>query len=350
MTQAICFRNKFGYCKYCEKCRFRHNNEKCQDSECLVYNCEKRHPRNCKHFRQYGYCKFTTFCKFEHKKQLHIAENSEKIDKLEKKFQTIQISNAQDPNSNEDLAKIKSLEEIVNNLEKNIKEKDGVIDALSERLRDLEDKFTNIYIKEVNSKFTEIDKKLKIIEETTDNILFKCKECNFSSTTEKGLNIHIKRIHELQTDVIPYPKKCEVCEKDVKSKKEMKIHMKTHSYIRPHFKCEECDFICERELTMEVHIGKVHDESFECGLCSFTANSEENLAMHLITCEIYICAGCDKRELCEKRFKTISELKTHYTSDKILFKEFDKVIHAKVGRIYDSEVKETKYFKEDFFP
>ena len=130
----------------------------------------------------------------------------------------------------------------------------------------------------------------------------------------------------------------------------MKIHIKTHSYIRPQFKCEECEFICERELTMEVHIGKVHDENFECGLCSFIANSEENLEMHLVTCEIYICDRCDKRELCERRFKTISELKTHYTSDKILFKEFDKVIHAKVGRICDSEVKETKYFKEDFFP
>ena len=46
----------------------------------------------------------------------------------------------------------------------------------------------------------------------------------------------------------------------------------------------------------------------------------------------------------------MSEPKIHYTSDKIVFKEFDKVIHAKVGRICDSEVKETKYFKEDFFP
>jgi len=31
------------------------------------------------------------------------------------------------------------------------------------------------------------------------------------------------------------------------------------------------------------------------------------------------------------RFKTTSELKTHYTSEKIVFKEFDKVIHAKVS-------------------
>ena len=168
MTQKICFRNKFGYCKYCEKCRFRHEDEQCEDSECEVYNCEKRHPRNCKHFRQYGYCKFTTFCKFKHIKQLHIAENSEKIDKLEKKLETLHIPKENKRNE-EDLVKIKSLEEVVNNL----KEKDSIIDALSEKCKALENKFTNFYVKEVTDKFAEIDKKLKVIEKTTEKINFK---------------------------------------------------------------------------------------------------------------------------------------------------------------------------------
>ena len=66
-----------------EKCRFRHNDEKCQDS----------------------------------KKQIHIAENSDKIDKLEKKLQSIENPKAKDKNREEDLTKIKSLEEIVHKLE-----------------------------------------------------------------------------------------------------------------------------------------------------------------------------------------------------------------------------------------
>ena len=124
----------------------------------------------------------------------------------------------------------------------------------------------------------------------------------------------------------------------------MKTHMKTHSYIRSQFKCEECEYICEKQLTMEVHVGKYHDTNFECGLCGFAANSEENLSMHLVTCEIYTC------NICEKRFNTISEIKSHYKNDKILIKQYDKVTHAKVGRNSDSVVKETKHFKEDFFP
>ena len=147
----------------------------------------------------------------------------------------------------------------------------------------------------------------------------------------------------VQSDSTLYPKKCEVCEKEMNNKQEMQRHLKTHSYKRAQFKCEECEFICERELTMEVHLGKFHDNNFECGLCGFLANSEDNLNMHLVTCEIYIC------DRCHKRFKTISELKSHYTSDKIVYEKFDKVLHAKVGRKEDSEVKENKYFKEDFF-
>ena len=171
MTQRICFRNKFGYCKYCEKCRFRHNNDKCEDSECVIYNCEKRHPKNCKHFTRYGYCKFTTFCKFEHRKQVHIAENSKEMDKLEKKLQTIQIPNE----NNDNLAKRNDLEEIIHQLETNIEDKDGIIAILKERLDALENKFTEFYVKEVNDKFTEIDTKFKSIEKTAEKIIFKCK-------------------------------------------------------------------------------------------------------------------------------------------------------------------------------
>ena len=95
----ICFINKFGYCKHCEKCRFRHNDEKCQDS----------------------------------KKQIHIAENSDKIDKLEKKLQSIENPKAKDKNREEDLAKLKVLKRLYISL--SIKEKDCVIDAMSNRIK-----------------------------------------------------------------------------------------------------------------------------------------------------------------------------------------------------------------------
>ena len=62
------------------------------------------------------------------------------------------------------------------------------------------------------------------------------------------------------------------------------FHMKTHSYKRAEFKCEECEFCGETELTMEIHLGKMPQENFECGLCGFEAIDLEKLELHLFTC------------------------------------------------------------------
>ena len=43
MKEQICRYNKFGYCKYGDKCHFRHINEKCVIKDCKIQDCEKRH-------------------------------------------------------------------------------------------------------------------------------------------------------------------------------------------------------------------------------------------------------------------------------------------------------------------
>ena len=119
MTQGLCVRNKFAFCKFIDKCRFRHNNVKCTEKTCSIYNCEKRHPKICKHFREYGYCKFTTYCRYEHKKQVHIAENSDNIAKLEKKFQRINFQNSNiEQSENYDKLHIDKLEEKITEMGK----------------------------------------------------------------------------------------------------------------------------------------------------------------------------------------------------------------------------------------
>ena len=90
MTQGLCFRNKFAFCKFRENCTFRHINKKCREKTCNVYNCEKRRHKICKHFRVYR-CKFTAYCKFENQKHVHIAENSDTIYKLETKMDNMKV-------------------------------------------------------------------------------------------------------------------------------------------------------------------------------------------------------------------------------------------------------------------
>ena len=57
----------------------------------------------------------------------------------------------------------------------------------------------------------------------------KCKECDFTTTSEQGLKTHSKRKHE---EIKKYPRSCELCEFKLKNKQELKVHMKQHSYKR----------------------------------------------------------------------------------------------------------------------
>ena len=79
MTQSICFKNKFGYCKYKENCFFRHVTIVCEDAKCNVFQCEQRHPKICNYYRDFRRCKFTVGCKYKH----------EIFEKFEKKLEEL---------------------------------------------------------------------------------------------------------------------------------------------------------------------------------------------------------------------------------------------------------------------
>ena len=54
--------------------------------------------------------------------------------------------------------------------------------------------------------------------------LFKCTKCNFESQSKKGLNTHITRKHT-DTAILKFPKKCDLCDKDLDSEKELRKHL-----------------------------------------------------------------------------------------------------------------------------
>ena len=73
---------------------------------------------------------------------------------------------------------------------------------------------------------------------------------------------------------------CHLCEIHCENSSDLKKHLVTHSYKEIRYKCEECDFIGQNEVTIEVHLGKLHSEKFECGLCDLEAGGLENLEIH----------------------------------------------------------------------
>ena len=90
----------------------------------------------------------------------------------------------------------------------------------------------------------------------------------------------------------------------------MTEHLKVHSYKNLIFKCEDCDFLAEDELSLEVHAGKKHSGNFECALCGFAGKDLEQLETHIHTCERFNCTYCKP----ETTFYNIPDLKSHLST------------------------------------
>ena len=95
---------------------------------------------------------------------------------------------------------------------------------------------------------------------------------------------------------------------------------------------------------MEVHLGKVHGDKFECGLCDYNAKDLENLEMHLSTCETYKC------NICDMVFTNLSDIKKHF-SQKHESKENTKMVtHIKQNRDNIDAFDEKHYSFKELFP
>ena len=67
-NKVLCLFNKYGFCKYLDKCRKKHNKEICDNPDCEVDKCVKRHPKTCRYYKEYERCKFGDYCSFKHSK------------------------------------------------------------------------------------------------------------------------------------------------------------------------------------------------------------------------------------------------------------------------------------------
>ena len=346
MKQNVCRYNKYGYCKFGDKCQFRHNNALCVNKKCNVFDCEKRHPVVCKYFNNFKKCKFSN-CAYKHEAANDGNEIGEKIKKLETRMNEIE-NNEKTVNSEtietkleafekNYMGKVEALECRIKEMVNMMNEKDAVISS-SEKL-----------IQQQQKTLESMDKKMKNLEEKlkTKQNRFKCKQCDFASEFEKGLKTHIQRKHKTEDrkeESVKFPRICDVCEKEIKNNKEMKTHMKIHTYRFVNVKCNECDFLAESLIDMSVHIGKAHGENFECGLCEYIAEDLENLDMHLFTCEVYKCSRC------EPKFKSLSEVKTHFETDHDdLSEKFRNVEHIKRSRDNEHEFSITSHNYIDMF-
>ena len=148
---------------------------------------------------------------------------------------------------------------------------------------------------------------------------------------------HIARKHTNYAE-IDVPLKCEICEEEFKSEKDMKDHMISHSYYNSDFlkfKCDECDFWGPNAKTMKMHFLRLHCENVSCGICSLEMKDIETLDVHTATCQRFKCSWCDEN------FNNVSDIKSHSRKE---HKGKNNLYHYKRMRIND------EFFSEDYFP
>ena len=111
------------------------------------------------------------------------------------------------------------------------------------------------------------------------SIQFKCRNCDFETTSEKGLKQHNSKKH-------------------TKSENNGK-----------RFECENCKYGFNSKETLAVHIGKMHTKDFKCGLCEKVLGNKEALEIHLNLCEVYQCTKCQRKET------NIGDIKKHIRNE-----------------------------------
>ena len=150
----ICKFNQKGFCKFGDHCRNRHENEICGRDDCSN-ECELRHPSKCRYFIYNGVCKFAGNCAYLHE------DNEEKI-------------------------RIKNLETKLGETEARIEYLEKVLEEVKRKLSDSASNISTS-VEENN---------VALVSEHKEKIGFNCDICEFKSSRENGLVVHMGMKHK----------------------------------------------------------------------------------------------------------------------------------------------------------
>lgn len=243
----ICRFNKFGYCKYKDKCKKDHVNEECRDGHYCesVKTCTLRHPKMCKRIILEGLCGFAEKCAYSHKRRSNLSS----------------LENA--------------------NIHEEVKILKAEVDALKKVLKSL------IAIRE------ESEDLKKAVEDIKDEIKF------LDSSNREVVSKIIKLEKDLADDS---DNESETLFEPMVVKKVDKSNSKKSA---GDLKCEKCGFIGQTNVSLKKHVNTKHpDECFESSKIEGVNLPEADcildgiddlFQMEIVEGEkLYVCNVCDK--------------------------------------------------------
>lgn len=249
-------------------------------------------------------------CLFSH---VTIASDDDKvtvqIKTLNKKFETIE-------------KKMKDMQSVIHQKDEEIKTIRCNLEALELIVKNVEKETGEIETRVLNESLSVLENSIRIPEKE----LFKCDQCKFTTESERGLKVHNKRKHAEIMEV--FPQTCDFCDLQFQNKSEVKEHLKVHTYRTVDMKCEDCDFMANDDLSLEVHSSRKHSGNFECALCGFISKDEDHLNIHLHTCETFTCSLCTPKMI----MTNVPAVTTHLSSKHMNNLKSINIIHTKMDR------------------
>ena len=134
--------------------------------------------------------------------------------------------------------------------------------------------------------------------------MFKCRVCNKSYSSKKGLLTHMNVHDKLKAH------QCQVCQKMFKSSQELIVHIRAHTGEKP-FACSLCGKRFSQQGNLSSHFKNVHigRREFKCPICPNNKcfKTKQQLDQHLVRHE-QPQLGCEN---CGKKFHFLACLKAH---------------------------------------
>ncbi len=152
----------------------------------------------------------------------------------------------------------------------------------------------------------------------THDITFECDLCDYTSFSASELYKHKRGKHSNKVKV---RSRCPICEKNFTTTSIMEEHVAHAHEGKYNFRCDKCDFRCDRNSRLIDHKRAVHDEGEKlyCKYdnCDFKTGYTGSLRCHIRNVHVRIVRkrerlfSCDK---CDKQFTTKGSLQQHTRS------------------------------------
>ena len=216
-NKRICNFNKFGFCKFGKASFRKHEDVKCDNDGCEIWECSFRHPKSCRYFQEYRKCKFGDYCKFSH--DLLVNGNDKEISEIKAKLEDLRLGIINKEKEIE--IKNKQIDSIEMRFDERLLELEKKNEGIEKELKKLKDENVLLRntltvkdkvvveaasddnlkdgVQEIDEEVVEIvngAEDVVVVEDLDKETVHKCERCDFIGKNEGGLKTHITTKHK----------------------------------------------------------------------------------------------------------------------------------------------------------